>query len=89
MSADRPLWEVMYAADAYCTPADDYREEIATVIRAVRDWLVPEEGPAYRNNTITSHVQWARRDARAELRALLTAEADRAERGDHSTSENV
>jgi hypothetical protein len=42
-------------------------------IRALRDWLVPE-------GLLTADE--------TDIRALLTAEADRAERGDQSTSEN-
>ena len=70
-----PLWEVMRAAYDCSTAAngstDDWteRDGFAAEIRALRDWLVPEEvpplGPAGK-----AHMQ---------LRALLTAEADRAE----------
>jgi hypothetical protein len=46
---------------------------MAAEIRALRDWLVPE-------GLLTADE--------TDIRALLTAEADRAERGDQSTSEN-
>lgn len=43
----------------------------------LRDWLVPEEEePSYRL------THWDRWDERQRLRALLTTEADRAERGE-------
>ena len=64
------LWQVMRAADSSC--ASDFTSPEARAIIAVRDWLVPEEepplGPAGKQNM--------------HLRDLLTAEADRAERGD-------
>lgn len=66
-----PLWEVMHEAFWRC-PKENWRLSSAYMIRALRDWLVPEEepplGPAGK--------------AHMELRALLTAEADRAERGE-------
>ena len=66
-----PLWEVMHEAFWRC-PKENWRLSSAYMIRALRDWLVPEEepplGPAGK--------------AHMELRALLTTEADRAERGD-------
>ena len=68
------LWQVMQdAVIAAPAPARSPAGTIAAAqIRALRDWLVPEEvpplGPAGK-----AHMQ---------LRALLTAEADRAERGE-------
>ena len=68
-SSPPPLWEAMDRA-AYPKPQPPGHNYRAAEIRALRDWLVPEEvpplGPAGK-----AHMQ---------LRALLTAEADRAER---------
>lgn len=51
----------------------------AAEIRALRDWLLPEpEEPGF-TATDEEFAIWEERKA---LRALLTAEADRAERGD-------
>jgi len=72
-----PLWREMM--NAYCEATDSVARETDTIgvgnaaeIRAVRDWLVPEEapplGPAGKE--------------RMALRALLTAEINRAERGE-------
>lgn len=79
MTKRLPLWEVLADAFDKAVPtACFYGSEMlarckAAEIRALRDWLVPEEqpplGPAGK--------------AHMALRALLTAEADRAERGDH------
>ena len=74
-----PLWEVMYAAraavtakGAHCTTA----EAQAAEIRALRDWLVPEEEPPTDDRLSRDWV------TRMRLRDKLTAEADRAERGE-------
>ena len=84
-----PLWEVMTQArfDAYrkatgLPPAEEYA---AAEIRALRDWLVPEEAEptGMRPCGDTYSAQSIKRGERQRLRALLTAEADRAERGDH------
>jgi hypothetical protein len=95
MSADRPpLWEVM--RKAYDTSPlapmdadDDWtdRHGYAAEIRAVRDWLVPEElEPKGHQPNGEVSLAWDAWKQRQRLRALLTTEADRAERGDHSTS---
>lgn len=60
--------------------------------RELRDWLVPEESPPHRGmrpggSNLTHQEKLS--VERQRLRALLTAEADRAERGDQSASENV
>ena len=84
-----PLWEVLRRAYdtsplAPMDADDDWtdRHGYAAEIRALRDWLVPEEDkpndefccpPVYT-------MLWRQN---MDLRALLTAEADRAERGDH------
>lgn len=74
-----PLWQVLInAGDPPCT----MQEMAAAEIRALRDWLVPEEGP--RPDLSHAGTRW---DQRQRLRALLTAEADRAERGDEHTSQ--
>ena len=53
------------------------RHGYAAEIRAVRDWLVPETEPPTTDNRLAR--DWT---IRMRLRDLLTAEADRAERGD-------
>lgn len=68
-----PLWEVIEASDTFMPLRGLLvrRRLIAALILALRDWLVPEEtpplGPAGTQNM--------------HIRALLTSEADRAERG--------
>ena len=76
-----PLWEVMHQGFWKC-PKENWRLSSAYMIRALRDWLVPE-------TPSPSEVEfWPDDDAEREwqysqrLRALLTTEADRAERGD-------
>jgi len=55
------------------------RHATAAEIRAVRDWLVPDEkGVVHQMHDPQLH-RWRERQ---HLRALLTAEADRAERGE-------
>lgn len=89
-----PLWQVM--RDAYDKApmppvafrnCDDIgRHFMAAEIRALRDWLVPEEDLDLRPPTdggLIAGVEWCVGKERQRLRALLTTEADRAERGDH------
>lgn len=64
-----PLWRTMEMSTGACA-------EWQHIILALRDWLVPEEGP--RPDLSHAGTRW---DERQRLRALLTAEADRAERG--------
>lgn len=57
----------------------------AAEIRALRDWLVPEEDLDLRPPTdggLIAGVEWCVRNERQRLRALLTTEVDRAERGE-------
>ena len=87
-----PLWQVM--RDAYDKApmplvafrnCDDIgRHFMAAEIRALRDWLVPEEAEptGMRPCGDTYSAQSIKRGVRQRLRALLTAEADRAERGE-------
>lgn len=67
-----PLWREMCRAMAEVEMGACATKMYAAEIRALRDWLVPEEkpplGPAGK--------------AHMELRALLTTEAARAERSD-------
>lgn len=77
-----PLWRQM--TDAYCDATDSVVRDMETIaigtaaeIRALRDWLVPEEGP--RPGLSYMGTRW---DERQRLRAVLTAEADRAEQGE-------
>ena len=76
-----PLWREIENCDAFMPVHGLLRRRlIAVLIRAVRDWLVPEESelPGYLKGS-DMHI---RQIERQRLRALLTAEADRAERGD-------
>lgn len=75
-----PLWQVlMNAGDPPCT----MQEMAAAQICAFRDWLVPEEPEPHGQLPCGElNLEWDRWRERQRLRALLTAEADRAERGD-------
>lgn len=82
-----PLWEVMRDAydrapmppPAFRNCDDIGRFLMAAEIRALRDWLVPEPEEPLFTATDEAFAIWKERK---HLRALLTAEADRAERGD-------
>lgn len=89
-----PLWEVLrraYATSAPMDADDDWtdRHGFAAEIRALRDWLVPEETEptGMRPCGDTYSAQSIKRGERQRLRAILTAEADRAERGDAIANE--
>lgn len=75
-AGSRPLWEVMEESTGTVAEWGD-------MIRAVRDWLVPEEQEPENAFETEGYVPMRLREDRQRLRALLTAEADRAERGDH------
>lgn len=94
-----PLWEVMHQAHLdeagmirYTTGSQPVLGEPdrftrAAEIRAVRDWLLPEEPPPHRGmrpGGTNLTYQETLSVERQHLRALLTAEADRAERGEGS-----
>ena len=83
-----PLWEEMLEA-VIAVPAPKWSPAgkiAAAQIRAVRDWLVPEEPEAPAGDgepwpqayQQRSDAMW---EQRQQLRALLTTEAERAERG--------
>ena len=75
-----PLWEVMYEAFWRC-PKENWRLSCAYMIRAVRDWLVPEEPSPSEFEfwpDAESERDWQHNQ---RLRSLLTAEAERAETG--------
>jgi len=78
----KPLWKVMHRAhnDAGDPFGNAACSAYAAEILAVRDWLMPEdpELPSYLKGS-DMHI---RQIERQRLRALLTAEADRAERGE-------
>jgi hypothetical protein len=87
---DRPLWEVMIEAyEAVSGSLIDHmgreqlpgpdREECAAMLRALADVVVPEEPKPHVFDDSYTH---GARDARLEIRALLLAEAERAEQGD-------
>lgn len=85
---DRPsLWRVMRAAfsnrwlDVEPTGTDNAAGlAYAAEIRALRDWLMPEEPePEPGDRYEQRHIIWRHNQ---RLRALLGAQADRAERGD-------
>lgn len=77
-----PLWQVMQKAAAL---APEGVPTISAELRALRDWLVPEESEptGMRPCGDTYSAQSIKRGERQRLRALLTTEADRAERGGH------
>lgn len=79
-----PLWQEMidaYAEATGLTAGDMQTIAIGTAaeIRALRDRLLPEED-VIPDGDLTEQAY--RSDERAGLRAILTAEADRAERGE-------
>jgi hypothetical protein len=77
--APPPLWQAM--EDAFLdgrTPGNSDRLGYAAVIRAVRDRLLPEESI---EDAPGRFVNGRCFEDRQRLRALLTAEAERAERG--------
>ena len=82
----QPLWKVMRTAyDCSTAPngsTGDWieRDGFAAEIRAVAEWLVPEEEPL--PDSLYGGNRFDRQAERQRLRALLTTEADRAERGD-------
>ena len=63
-----------------------HRQCWAAEIRALRDWLVPEEPRVFRPDCTLDEYEEARvfyrHGERQRLRALLTAEAERAEKGE-------
>lgn len=72
-----PLWEVMLSASEEARmgpPGSDY----AAKIRAVRDWLVPDENV---EDAPGRFVNGCCLEERQRLRSLLTSEAERAEVG--------
>ena len=72
-----PLWRALKAADASWT--SDLTIPEARAIKALRDWLVPEESI---EDAPGRFVNGCCLEDRQRLRALLTAESDRAERGE-------
>ena len=82
----QPLWKVMRTAYACSTAPNgstrDWtgRDGFAAEIRAVAEWLVPEEEPL--PDSVHGGNRFDRQAERQRLRALLITEADRAERGD-------
>jgi hypothetical protein len=80
-----PLWEVMRRAYDTSPPApadadNDWtdRHGYAAEIRALRDWLVPVD----ENGDPIGYLTCAQVEDRLWIRSILTAEADRAERGE-------
>jgi hypothetical protein len=58
-------------------PSKSYREGYAAEIRAIADWLVPEE-----TTSAWTRPRMERQSERLNLRQTLLAEADRAEAGE-------
>lgn len=80
---EQPLWQVMEAAWE-ATPEVPINQEghcFASMIRALRDWLVPEE-PMGTFDDAKALFRTITRDERQRLRVLLTMEADKAEAGE-------
>jgi hypothetical protein len=83
-----PLWQVMSIASGHLLDetfgeATDLQCRAAE-LRALADWLVPQELP-FNLMEINSKSEWAQvvmRDERQRIRAVLLAEADRAEAGE-------
>lgn len=72
-----PLWRVMRKAAALVEDDGSYSFGYAAEIRAVADWLVPEERePTF--SGLSTHAAWRERQ---RLRRLLLEEAQRAEAG--------
>ena len=84
MSDRPPLWRLMHDAFTDHYRQDAYWPGYAAEIRAVRDWI-KKARPDY--DSVLHGV--IRADELDSILALLTTEADRAERGDPTTSENV
>jgi hypothetical protein len=78
-----PLWVLIPEAFTDSAkeggPSWTCRDGIAAETRALRDWLLPEEPPLPPDSDTWIQLNHSQRQ---RLRALLTAEADRAERGD-------
>jgi len=79
---NRPLWEVMqnaYDRQLIAAVGVDALDRLcyAAEIRAIADWLVPEEEPE--PLPLEEQVAWA---TRRNMRQRLLAEADRAEAGE-------
>ena len=78
-----PLWRVMDMA-AYPQPQPPGHNYRAAELRALRDWLVPDE--AQPQQSAMPFSDWNLKievwDDHQRLRALLTAEAERAEKGE-------
>ena len=86
---NEPLWRVMagaWSARVIVGRPDADRLATAAELRALRDWLVPEEARVFRPDcTLDEHEEarlFYRHGERQRLRAMLTAEAERAEKGE-------
>ena len=80
---NRPLWQVMYAA-RHARPVtndpmagQEFGPLYAAEIRAIADWLVPEEEPE--PLPLDEQIAWV---VRSNLRRQLLAESDRAGAGE-------
>jgi len=81
-SVDQPLWRVMRRAFL-----DDHspskRSDWAAAIEAVRDMIVPPEDlPECDEESLVEHMIYSAVQSRQAIRAKLTAEAERARRGE-------
>jgi hypothetical protein len=78
---DRPLWEVMIAAGLQGTGLNGRVEDgEAARLRAIADVVAPEEETPGFN--LGQSLAWQRWAERQRIRALLLAEAERAEKGE-------
>lgn len=77
---DEAWWSLVDTNDPTCAPPGC--DQAACVIRAVRDWILAELETAEGEGWIQSNLIEL-----PDLEAMLTTEADRAERGDQTTSQ--
>jgi molybdopterin converting factor small subunit len=87
-----PLWQVMRHASQHSRINWEHMDtfKYAAEIRAIADWLVPEEdepslgavAKSQINKCIDEHSEWREWFVKDCIRAELLAEADRAEAGE-------
>lgn len=83
MAEKKPLWRVMRQANTQVSgtlPGCKHGEEFAAMILAMRDYVAPDEGPL--DPIWIGTLREQNYGYNKRLRALLTTEAIRAERGE-------